>query len=80
MSNPRLKEPAMTITVEAVYENGMLRPVQPLPLKEHDRVQLTIQPPLPDIAQAYGMMGWEGDAETLRRIALDPEFLPEEDS
>jgi len=27
---------------------------------------------------SYGMMGWYGDAETIERIALDPEFLPEE--
>ena len=34
----------MTLTVEAVYENGVLKPIQPLPLKEHERVQVTIQP------------------------------------
>jgi hypothetical protein len=26
----------------------------------------------------HGILGWKGDAETLERIALDPEFLPEE--
>lgn len=68
------------ITIEAIYENGMLKPAQPLPLKEHERVQVTIHPAAPDIVQAYGIMGWKGDAETLRRIALDAEFLPEEDA
>jgi hypothetical protein len=29
---------AMTLTVEAVYENGLLKPLQPLPLQEHDRL------------------------------------------
>ena len=28
----------MTLTVEAVYENGVLKPAQPLPLKEHEKV------------------------------------------
>jgi predicted DNA-binding antitoxin AbrB/MazE fold protein len=32
----------MTITVEAVYEDGVLKPVPPLPLQEHDRVQSTV--------------------------------------
>ena len=34
----------MPLTVEAVYENGVLKPAQPLPLKEHERVQITIAP------------------------------------
>ena len=28
----------MTMQVEAVYEQGVLRPLNPLPLKEHQRV------------------------------------------
>jgi len=32
----------MTITVEAVYENGVLKPVQPLPLNERQTVQVTV--------------------------------------
>jgi predicted DNA-binding antitoxin AbrB/MazE fold protein len=28
--------------VEAVYENGVLRPLEPLPLKEHQKVSLTV--------------------------------------
>jgi predicted DNA-binding antitoxin AbrB/MazE fold protein len=33
----------MPITVEAVYENSVLRPVQPLPLGEHEKVSVTIE-------------------------------------
>jgi predicted DNA-binding antitoxin AbrB/MazE fold protein len=33
----------MAITVEAVYENGVLRPSQPLPLKDHEKVELVIR-------------------------------------
>ncbi len=32
----------MTKQVEAVYENGLLRPLEPLPLKEHQRVTVVI--------------------------------------
>ena len=32
----------MTNHVDAVYENGVLRPLEPLPLEEHQRVRVTI--------------------------------------
>lgn len=32
----------MTITVDAVYENGILRPAQPIPLEEGAGVRVTV--------------------------------------
>lgn len=32
----------MTNHVDAVYENGVLRPLEPLPLEEHQRVRVTV--------------------------------------
>ncbi|HVS39087.1 MAG TPA: DUF433 domain-containing protein [Gemmataceae bacterium] len=32
----------MTIQIEAVYENGVLRPLQPVPLADHQRVAVTL--------------------------------------
>ena len=64
----------MAITVEAVYENGVLKPVQPLLLQEHQRVQVTVHTPPLDILQARGILGWEGTSEELAPFALDPEF------
>jgi predicted DNA-binding antitoxin AbrB/MazE fold protein len=40
----------MPITVEAVYENGVLKPAQPLPLREQERVRLQVDT-LEDAAQ-----------------------------
>ncbi|MBX9626248.1 MAG: antitoxin family protein [Gemmataceae bacterium] len=37
----------MTVTTTAVYENGVLRPVRPLDLKDGELVQLTVSPPPP---------------------------------
>jgi predicted DNA-binding antitoxin AbrB/MazE fold protein len=68
----------MTLTVEATYENGVLKPAQPLPIPEHTKVQVTVQTESSPILRAYGIMGWTGDAESLERIALDPEFLAED--
>jgi len=64
----------MPITVEAVYENGVLKPAQPLPRKEHERVQVTVQMPPLDILQVQGILGWHGTSEELAPFALDPEF------
>jgi predicted DNA-binding antitoxin AbrB/MazE fold protein len=39
----------MPLQVDAVYENGVLRPLQPLDLKEHERVVVSVvkAPPVP---------------------------------
>jgi predicted DNA-binding antitoxin AbrB/MazE fold protein len=66
------------ITIEAIYENGSLKLDRPLPLKEHEKVRITVHTRSSSLVQAYGIMGWTGDAKSLERIALDPEFLPEE--
>ena len=67
----------MAITVEATYENGVLKPVQPLPLiAEGSRLWVTLHIAAePDRARAaYGLLGWTGDPEIVRRIAEDDEF------
>jgi predicted DNA-binding antitoxin AbrB/MazE fold protein len=74
----------MTLTVEATYEDGVLKPKEPLPLKEHEKVEVIIRFPaqvqaaLEAVRRSYGIIGWTGNAETVRRVALDPEFSIEE--
>ena len=51
---------AMTLTVEAVYENGVLRPTQPLPLQEHEKVQVTVKRASSRVRQTAGLIGWTG--------------------
>jgi predicted DNA-binding antitoxin AbrB/MazE fold protein len=33
----------MTITIDATYEDGVLKPSQPLPLREHEIVRVTVE-------------------------------------
>ena len=66
----------MTITIEAIYENGVLKPARPLPLQEHEKVRVTVLTGATVAEQSFGLMGWAGDAETVQRFALDPEFDP----
>jgi predicted DNA-binding antitoxin AbrB/MazE fold protein len=68
----------MALTIEAVYENGVLKPTQPLPLREHEQVTVTIVPALSLARQTAGMVPWTGDPETLARFILDPELDPAE--
>ena len=64
----------MSLEIEAVYENGVLKPDKPLPLRENERVKVTVQPVERTAELTYGLIGWTGDPEAVRRIALDPEF------
>ena len=65
----------MTITVEATYENGTLKLSQPLPLKEHEKVQVTVQ--LLHISRrGYGLIQWTGSQEDLDYLVNDVENDP----
>jgi predicted DNA-binding antitoxin AbrB/MazE fold protein len=64
----------MTLTVEAVYENGVLKLDKRLPIQDHARVQVTVQVKQSAARESAGMLHWRGDWETLRRIAEDDEF------
>ena len=33
----------MSITIDATYEDGVLKPAQPLPLSEHEKVRVTVE-------------------------------------
>jgi predicted DNA-binding antitoxin AbrB/MazE fold protein len=63
----------MTITVQATYENGVLKPAQPLPLNEREQVQVTIRRPTSGADRTYGMIGWKGSHEELEQILAEAE-------
>jgi predicted DNA-binding antitoxin AbrB/MazE fold protein len=55
----------MSITVEAIYENGVLKPTEPLPFQEHERVSVSVEPVRPSLAERI----------VARARALPPEVL-----
>ncbi|HEV2968370.1 MAG TPA: antitoxin family protein [Pirellulales bacterium] len=63
----------MTLTANAIYENGVLKLDQPLPLKEHEKVRVTVEPNVSLAQQTAGMIGWTGDVETFERILKEAE-------
>ena len=63
----------MSITVEAVYENGVLRPSGPLPWKEGERVRVEVSSLDSPLLKAYGIMGWKGTHEELEQLLAEAE-------
>ena len=56
--------------VEAVYENGVLTPLQPLDLPDHQRVTIRVQA-LGEPADADPLSGWRRVYEGLAENELD---------
>ena len=51
----------MPLSVEAIYENGVLKPVE-------------VQAALQAVERSYGGLRWRGDREILEQIATEDEF------
>jgi len=64
----------MSFEVEATYENGVLKLDKPLPFQDHERIMVTVKSKTSRVDESYGLIGWTGDPEILRRIAEDDEF------
>jgi predicted DNA-binding antitoxin AbrB/MazE fold protein len=61
----------MTIDVDAVYEDGVLKPERPLALKDKARVHVTIEPKAEEApAVADDPTGWKA-IDALRGIVKD---------
>jgi len=65
----------MAIVVEATYENGVLKPAEPLPLAEHEKVRVTVEPEVNWVDRTYGILGWKGTHEELEQILAEAEEL-----
>ena len=62
----------MPIVVEAVYEDGVLKPDSPLPLKEHEKVRVTVEPQTRALRTRAVIPS--SDAELIEQIALDKDL------
>jgi len=70
----------MTLTFTAVYEGGVLRPSQPLPLDEGAEFHVVVnrvdsgdselgEP----FSRSYGLIGWKGNQEDLHEYLDNPD-------
>jgi predicted DNA-binding antitoxin AbrB/MazE fold protein len=65
----------MNLEIEAVYENGVLKLEQPLPVPELQRVRVTIHLPS-RVEQSAGLVPRTGTVEDLEYLAESPENEP----
>ena len=64
----------MTLTIEAIYENGVLKPTLPLQLQEHEKIRVSIEPRSNWVQETAGILKWTGSPEDLQRFAEDAEL------
>ena len=70
IEQPRaLWESIVALEIEATYENGVPKLDHLLPLNELQRVKVTVQEETSRSQRSYGLLGWTGDPEVLRKIA-----------
>ncbi|MBM4350124.1 MAG: DUF104 domain-containing protein [Deltaproteobacteria bacterium] len=67
----------MVKSIEVIYEEGVLKPLSPLKLKEHERLKIMLEEGESVVRATSGMFSGL-DEDTIEEIALSPEFLPEE--
>ncbi len=71
-----------SLVVEAIYENGVLKPSRPLPLQEHEQVRVTVDRPAEKdkdpsaLESGYGLIQWTGSQEDLDYLINDVENDP----
>lgn len=70
----------MPKTIDAIYENGVFKPLETVSLEEHIRVHLIIEEPDKAASMALDTSGIipVRNSKVVDIIALEPEFLPEE--
>jgi AF2212-like protein len=67
----------MTITIDATYEDGVLKPAHPLPLAEHAQVRVTVEQSTAETQNSPPAAGMAGPG-LAERIAARGRALPED--
>ena len=63
----------MAMTIEATYENGVLKPLGALHLKEHQKVRITLEDPLDWVYRTRGIIPCS-DHALIEWAAMDPDL------
>lgn len=63
----------MSLEIEAVYENGILKPSQELPLQEGQKVTITIYEKPGAAQRLHRAVPWNGDHAEFDRWLNDPD-------
>jgi predicted DNA-binding antitoxin AbrB/MazE fold protein len=71
----------MTITIDATYEDGVLKPAQPLPLGEHEKVRVTVEQTIAlavHPADGSAIQRGKSSLSAIEKIIARAESLPDE--
>lgn len=63
----------MAITIDAIYENGLFRPLRPLFLREQQQVRITVEEPGDWVQRTRGVVPCS-DHALIEWAAMDPEL------
>ncbi|MGB9629957.1 MAG: antitoxin family protein [Thermodesulfobacteriota bacterium] len=58
--------------IEAIYENGVLKPLTRLDIKEHEKVQIIIKENTSLTKMSQGIV--KGNSEVIEDVSLNPEY------
>ncbi len=61
--------------IEAVFENGVIKPLEAVALEEHQRLRVIITPLPGVVAESRGMI--PASVEVVQEVAESDEFLPD---
>jgi hypothetical protein len=64
---------AIGLEIEATYKIGLVDPDQELPLRNGERVKLTLQKVVGPADRLQGMLPWKGDLEEFGQWINDPD-------
>jgi len=63
----------MSLTVEAIYENGVRKPLRTLHLREHQQVRITVEEPVDWVYRTRGIIPCS-DHALIEWAAMDPDL------
>jgi len=58
--------------IEAIYENGVLKPLTPLDIKEHEKVEIILKEKAISAKMSQGIV--KGDQKVIEDVALNPQY------
>ncbi|MGB9628905.1 MAG: antitoxin family protein [Thermodesulfobacteriota bacterium] len=58
--------------IEAIYENGVLKPLTRLDIKEHEKVEVIIKEKTSEAKRSQGIV--KGDPKVIEDVALNPQY------
>jgi predicted DNA-binding antitoxin AbrB/MazE fold protein len=64
---------AMSFEIEATFEEGVLKPLQALPLQSGEKVRVTIHTASSAAERFCGSLPWTRDPDELRQFLADPD-------